>query len=386
MQTMDFVSCAHARHAPFRALLLSAALLQAVLPARASATSPEPGATNAVPAAEAPLRRALRHLLALPILYYGPETELGAGANVSYYNRLFGAPQTSSLVLELSATTRQQFILENRTELFARRGDLRFWTVAQAKRFPDSYYGIGNATSEDDEESFTEQGAAADLTLHHALFWPRLRAGLQGYIGGSRLVEREPDGLLADDSVPGASRWFCYAAGPQLAYDSRDDNIATRRGSYAAAQALYADRALGSDFTYGAFRLDARHFWSPAERHTLAVQGVAEATVGTQPFHLMPTIGSVIRGYAKGRYRDRNLLALQAEYRFPIWRRLGGCLFAGAGDVFDQVGDLSWERLKFAGGPGLRYRVNDEGVNIRMDCGVSRQDGAAFYFTATEAF
>jgi hypothetical protein len=41
--------------------------------------------------------------------------------------------------------------------------------------------------------------------------------------------------------------------------------------------------------------------------------------------------GDIMRGYARGRYRDRWLLAAQGEYRSPVRKRLGGVLFAGAG-------------------------------------------------------
>ncbi len=102
----------------------------------------------------------------------------------------------------------------------------------------------------------------------------------------------------------------------------------------------------------------------------------------------MPRIGgeSLLRGYYDGRYRDRTMAAVQAEYRFPIAWRFGGAVFAGAGQVAEAPLDLSVDSLKVAGGAGLRFLVvENPHVNIRMDFGQSLA-GSGFYLQITEAF
>jgi hypothetical protein len=49
-----------------------------------------------------------------------------------------------------------------------------------------------------------------------------------------------------------------------------------------------------------------------------------------------------MRGYYMGRYRDKQLLAAQVEWRFSIWWRFIGVGFYGIGDVTNDFHDLSW--------------------------------------------
>ena len=57
------------------------------------------------------------------------------------------------------------------------------------------------------------------------------------------------------------------------------------------------------------------------------------------PFYLSPTFGglNVGRGYPTFRFRDRNLLALQAEYRYQVSPLVSGAVFVDAGQVAPSV-------------------------------------------------
>jgi hypothetical protein len=70
-------------------------------------------------------------------------------------------------------------------------------------------------------------------------------------------------------------------------------------------------------------------------KSVLALQAVATMTAGDVPFYMLAQLGgpNVMRGDYEGRYRDRELLAVQLEYRFPILWRFGGTAFAGIGMV-----------------------------------------------------
>lgn len=94
------------------------------------------------------------------------------------------------------------------------------------------------------------------------------------------------------------------------------------------------------------------------------------------------------RGYFQGRYRDRQLLAFQAEYRLPVVWRIGAVAFASAGQVGDVWGNIGMDRFHTALGGGIRFLVvPDEGVNIRADFayGFSVESGS-FYLSFGEAF
>jgi len=98
-----------------------------------------------------------------------------------------------------------------------------------------------------------------------------------------------------------------------------------------------------------------------------------------------------MRGYYGGRYRDKNLLAAQAELRYRYSSRFGATLFGGTGTVWG-VDDFSTDSFKPNYGAGLRYFFDPEkGISVRLDYGIGekrpnekRQSG--FYISIAEAF
>jgi outer membrane protein assembly factor BamA len=94
----------------------------------------------------------------------------------------------------------------------------------------------------------------------------------------------------------------------------------------------------------------------------------------------------VLRGYYKGRYRDKNLIAAQLEYRFPIYKWFKGSMFCSAGDVSNEIDEINLREVKLSYGFGLRARVNPANVHLRFDVGLTPENKPAFYFTANEAF
>ncbi|HSG81899.1 MAG TPA: hypothetical protein VLC48_06605, partial [Gemmatimonadota bacterium] len=85
---------------------------------------------------------------------------------------------------------------------------------------------------------------------------------------------------------------------------------------------------------------------------------------------------------------DLDLLALQAEYRLPIWRRIGGVVFGGAGQVAPELQAFRLSQFHGSAGFGVRFLVaKEEGVNLRADVawGVGEVT-SGFYLSIGEAF
>jgi outer membrane protein assembly factor BamA len=146
--------------------------------------------------------------------------------------------------------------------------------------------------------------------------------------------------------------------------------------------------AFGSDYSYDDVLIDTRNFFATFTDHVFAVQAVAEFIDGVAPLQSYAKFGgqNLLRGYFEGRYRDKNGILLQAEYRMPVWWRLGVVGFAGVAQVADQVSHFAMDRFWFAGGIGLRFAVNpQERINIRLDYGAGN-NSSGVYATITEAF
>jgi outer membrane protein assembly factor BamA len=174
-------------------------------------------------------------------------------------------------------------------------------------------------------------------------------------------------------------------------WDSRDNVFAAYRGTFVQVTGSAAAAAVGSEFDFRRLVLDARHFLTVGTRRVVAVQAVVETTGGAAPFDQVSLVGgsNYFRGYARGRFRDRHLATLQAEYRAPLVGRLGWAAFAGGGCVAPRVGELVGGDARFlpSYGIGARWLLFARSRStIRVDYGRGADEQSGLYVALNEAF
>jgi hypothetical protein len=325
-----------------------------------------------------------------PVVYYSPETRLAYGIVGIHYFRLGGSSRFSRLShyrFNLIRTKNKQSIAQVDYELYLPGG--RFLLDGQVKYsyFPDHFYGIGNRTAVENREDFTASNWRWQLNLQRR--WGNfLFAGLHLENYDISMRGTESDGELASGTITGSRGGNISGLGVFLKWDSRDNTFSPGKGSYCSVFLNRYSRALGSDFTYGLLTMDARHYLPLGKTSVLAVQGVFRSIWGDCPFQVLPMFGgmNLLRGYYDGRYRDRTMLAVQAEYRRPLWGRFGFSGFAGLAQVQDKASLLALGDFHAAGGAGMRYKFNrKENLNVRLDIGFAGSS-PAFYLTFAEAF
>jgi outer membrane protein assembly factor BamA len=331
-------------------------------------------------------------LIPLPVLFYQPETGTGFGALANYYFRPGGARADvppSDVGGYAIYTTRKQILTSLGAHLYLAGGALRLAATVQFTKFPTKFWGIGNDTPGSAEEDYTPLTLAAAAEAQR-----QVRRGW--FVGGRlQLAHRtlrvvSDSGQLVTGTVPGSADGTIVEGTLLVTHDVRDNTVYPTRGRYVQVGALGAATGLGSDFGYGGARFDLRAYVSPARRHVLALRAVAEMRSGTPPFDLLPQVGGdvLLRGYYQGRFRDRVLVALQAEYRMPVVWRIALVAFTEGGRVAPRVGDLRLDAIKASLGGGLRFLLSPrEGLNIRADYGYGLDVGSGgFYLAIGEAF
>lgn len=329
--------------------------------------------------------------VAAPVVYYSPETRLAYGIVGIHYFRLGHSPLPSRLShyrFNLIHTQNKQTIAEINYELYLNDG--RFLLDGQVKYslYPDRFYGIGNRNSEANREDFNSRNWRLQMNMQRR--WGRsLFAGLHLDYYSLQVTETASGGLLAAGDIPGSRGGTISALGLFGKWDSRDNTFSTASGTYYSFLLnFFTPALLASDFTFTQMILDARKYFPLGAAQVLAVQGVFKTVWGDCPFQALPMFGglNLMRGFYEGRYRDRNMLAVQAEYRRPLWGRFGFCGFAGAAQVQDKISRLALGAFHVAGGVGLRYKFNRrENLNVRLDVGFAGPS-PAFYLTFAEAF
>jgi outer membrane protein assembly factor BamA len=333
------------------------------------------------------VRVARSRIYPLPIFFYTPETGIAGGAAALYLIRDSASSRPSSITGDAIYTERKQIILELDGDLYWQNDTYRLLSSLVFQRFPNKFFGIGNFTAVSNEETYTPESFAIRAVLYRKIF-SRYNIGPLVRYESVSMYEVNPSGLLAPGTIVGSKGGKASGVGLVANWDSRDNTFAAASGSFYQATALFYHHSLGSDYDYSDIQLDTRHFFEIIPAQVLAIQAAAEFQGGAVPFQSLVRFGgqNIVRGYFDGRYRDKNGVALQAEYRAPVWWRFGVVGFAGVAQVADHAARFALNRFWFAGGLGLRFFWNpEERVSLRLDYGVGN-NSSGMYITVTEAF
>jgi outer membrane protein assembly factor BamA len=330
-----------------------------------------------------------------PIITYSPETKLAFGGAGSYTFKLtksFSERDRLSIAsLSFIYTVKKQLLLNLNTDLYSKNQKYRFTSFIGIRKYPDRFYGIGNSTTNDMEEVFTSKSFYLSMSLRRNLV-NRLYGGLQVKYIRYEITEFEEGGIIDIESPLGIEKGTSFGLGLILASDTRDHSFYPTKGSLLEVGSLFYLPFLGSDFKFSTFHFDFRKFIRIKGRQVIALQLFIDDQYGAPPFNLLAQFGVqsggsyTMRGYYQGRFRDRKFLTLQAEYRAPLFWRLGYSLFAGFGDVAHTWETFNFTNLKYSFGFGLHYLFSKSNqLRIRMNMGFGK-DTQGIYFNAFESF
>jgi outer membrane protein assembly factor BamA len=323
----------------------------------------------------------------LPGVGYTPDTGPSLGAATLWTFRVGGGEHPSKLSSNGQVSLRGEAELNLDPEVWL---DHDRWVVAftsQIARREESFFGLGNDTTEADREDYDVDRLDTRLEVVRAIT-RELFVGVALIARFERIREVEPGGQLARDEVDNADGGSLAGAGLVLRWDTRDKAFWPRSGwSVSAAPRLYG-HVLGGDARFVCLTVDGSVCFNPWFDHVVALDGRVDLHRGDTPFDELARLGGkrILRGMLEGRYRDRDLLFAQAEYRLPLFWRVGAVGFAGLGRVAPRVRDLPGGGFKTSVGGGLRFTVDrDDEVHIRFDAALADGDHG-FYLTLLEAF
>lgn len=326
----------------------------------------------------------------LPLVFFTPETNWGAGAASVYQfcaSVACAGAQLSTMQLLVAYTLRNQLLIYAPYEIVFSEARFRLEGEAGYYRYTYRFFGIGPATQTSEMELYDVHFPRAVVSLSRQLrsgFFVGARYWYDGY----RITERSEGGILESEHVTGWQGGINSGFAASLLYDSRDHTTATAHGIYAEMLYHTDHPVFGSDFHFYQLEMDMRAFYSPDMGHTLAWQLYMASSGGEVPFQRLPLLGGPerMRGYIEGRFRDNHYMTAQAEYRMTVYRRWGTVVFGSAGQVASRPEDMALHGIRLAGGAGLRYMLDPvTRLNVRMDYGWTGE-GGALYLTIGEAF
>lgn len=329
----------------------------------------------------------------LPLIYYTPDTRWAFGAAGVYYFKIKARDTTekdtrvSNIQFLTDYTQNRQLDVWGQWNIFTHNENYLFKGEARYRNFPDRFYGIGNQTLHSNAERY-EYSLLSFKTLALKKIRPATFVGLDYHLEKEYNFSYTENGQLEKGTITGYKGGIGSALGLVGVYDSRDNVINAYKGTLLEISSYFYSSAFGSTFNFNYFNILHQKFWQLKRKHILAFQSKIRYGTGNIPFLDMSTAGNddMLRGYAKNRFRDKNFIGTQVEYRFPLFWRLGAVTFAGVGDVFNHYEEMTIKTAKYSVGGGLRFVINPaERLNIRLDYGYGKE-GGHFYFIVAESF
>ena len=280
--------------------------------------------------------------------------------------------------------------------LFKRRGELTLlggWREATQAAF----YGLGMDTSKGDRTNYDFKQPYGSATVE---VWPMrrlwmLRGGVevsQWKLGSGQGASPSVDEKYTPTTLPGVGATINYVHSQgTVALDWRTSPGYSRRGGYYGVTGHdYTDTDKGFGFQQVDYEA-IQHVPFVREAWVISLRALAKTTAdkGDQqiPFFLLPTLGggSTLRAFSSHRFRDRNSLLVQAEWRIMVNRFFDTAVFYDAGKVTARTSDLDLKRLKHDYGFGVRLH-GPFATPLRIDLGHSNETGLAVVFATSSAF
>jgi outer membrane protein assembly factor BamA len=319
-----------------------------------------------------------------PVVAYMPETSAIFGAGSVFYY----APENSSKIDSLQFigfyTLKHQYKATIDTNIYMAKDLFLLKVYGAFAKFPSDHYGIGPTPHERNKVNYTPYSYPVESSFLVKTF-DKVYAGVSYYYRYNEIKSIDGKNIPAESKY-GWGKTTTNGFGGTIIADYRDGGLNPVSGYYAKGTLVRFSKDAASDYSFTKFEADLRAY-KPVSFGTLAFQMVCESVSGDIPFYYYPSLGSdtILRGYLLDKYIDRRLIVLQSEYRFPVYDRLGGTVFGGAGEVAHTVGKFG-EHIRGSGGFGLRFMIDKvQRINIRADLAYNGNEAFA-YVNIMEAF
>jgi len=328
-----------------------------------------------------------------PILIYDTNIGIGYGVKAKFVQYL--AKKESFDVIAFNSTKGERWYVFTFSvpDVEIRQGQkyaLSFDIKAEYDKYlVYHFFGLGQSSRESDRTEFTFEKKELQL---------RVGRGVNPhFIIEAHYVLKNVAYLNVEDDKPFTSELqevgseFSPFMTVLFRYDTSNSQVHPQTGHRFVVQNDIAARFLGTRKTrYHRLTLDCRkYFLLFGQKDVMAFRLLVQKIAGSHvPLSELSSLGggsemATLRGFALNRFLDKGKLLAMAEYRFPLWRRLGSVVFLEAGSVWP-----SWSRMNLGQpvvdfGFGLRYYLRN--FVVRFDTGFS-DEGIGIYFNFGHVF
>ena len=318
--------------------------------------------------------------------------------NFAFFTSEIKKQKISLVYLDVLYTQNQQFIWRIQSNVWTKDNRFNLVTDWRYYFYPQKTYGLGGNS---------EVNAFVDQTFSYVRFHQTILTSLRPnfYAGIGVAWDRHYNVVQGEGNTEVINQINAYDSATKttsagllfnLLYDSRINSINPWGGLY--ANVIYRPNftSLSSDSPWQLLSVDLRKYISfpHLSENILALWSYNWFTLNGDPPYLdLPSTGwdsysNTGRGYIQGRFRSKNLIYTEAEYRFKIMRNglLGGVVFTNAQSVTDWPNN-TFNSIAFGAGAGMRIKFNKYSrTNICIDYAFGQGGSQGVFVNLGEVF
>lgn len=262
--------------------------------------------------------------------------------------------------------------------------------------FPkQNFYGLGPDSRRSDRTDFLLRTASYEAVGGYQIngwLGVSVRAGLLQFDLGPGKNDRYTNTQILFPTAPGLSRQpDFYRVSTAVLADYRDlPGNPHNGGMVGFLFSRYRDKG-SREFEFNRYAVDIRQYL-PVDPLLSVVAlrffSSVDDPIGQSqvPFYLNEWLGggSTLRGYATQRFRDRNLILFNGEFRTNVTDAVELAAFYDTGKVFSDLDNYNLKSLQKGYGAGIRLKGGTT-LFLRFDVGHSRE-GTHLHFNLGPAF
>jgi outer membrane protein assembly factor BamA len=332
---------------------------------------------------------------AFPILMYDTDIGLGYGGRAKFVNYLSKRESFDLIVFNSNKGERWYIFAFSIPDIEIRQGKrylFSFDFIAEYDKYLKYYfYGTGPDSEKDDETGFTYEKKELQLRFGRG-FTPSFVVEARYILRNIKYYKVEV-GTPFSEMLEEIGDQFSPLVSIIARYDTSDSQIHPKRGFRLIFQNDVASSFLGNkNARFYRFTLDFRKYILLfGNRDVLAFRALVQKISGKTekiPLFEYSVLGggseiTAMRGYSLNRFQDKGKFLINAEYRFPLWRKLGGNVFMDGGLIWPSWSEIRPSNAVVDIGFGLRYYLQN--FVVRFDMGFSNE-GIGIYFNFGHIF
>jgi hypothetical protein len=318
---------------------------------------------------------------------------------IAFYNDSAGSQKISSILASITYTQYHQLLFPLTVDIWTKKNKFNIVLDYRFLKYPSTTYGLGARTTENDAYTLNYNYIKLHQTIQTKIY-RNLYAGIGIYFDYLWNITEvnPPAGIKTSFQKYGASqKETASGIALKLLYDSRKNQINPANGAYANIVYHPSFTFMGSHNNWQSLQIDCRKylkiFGSP--NNVLALWSFNWLTLGNSkpPYLLLPSTGwddfyNTGRGYIQSRFRAKNMIYAEAEYRFGILNNglIGGVVFGNV-QSFSRNIATQLSLLAPGFGAGLRVKLNkSSNTNLCIDYGFGMNGSKGLFLNLGEVF